>query len=274
MNINSHADPASEKREAYGAASNLLSRQDADSLRYAALELRRCIEAIVYEKLKGYGQLLPEDSVHQWQPPQAFDALIAIEPKAENTLTFAVAKQAELSKPAAGPYQVLGVDERPKGRWIKKTWHKLGFYLHADWPFAVDKPRTSPRPFLEKTLAELAPLVNNSFTAMLSNEISFPCSGCGEIVRVMEKAVESTRQATCLKCGMPYKAEESENSFTFYPDQPPFTCDCGVSTFIPLAHVEIGYRFSCRGCKRTFETVECEWKYVPIENAHPPGSGG
>ena len=107
-----------------------------------------------------------------------------------------------------------------------------------------------------------------------STAADFPCSGCGEIVRVMEKAVENTRQATCLKCGVPYKAEESENSFTFYPDQPPFTCDCGVSTFIPLAHVEIGYRFSCRGCKRTFETVECEWKYVPIEDTDPPESGG
>src|ERR1035438_5057609 len=98
MKTNSYADPGTEKRHAYEAAATLLAKEDDDSLRYAALELRRCIEAIVYEKLRVYGDLLPEGSVHQWQPPRAFDALIAIEPDAEATFTFAVAPQAEPGK--------------------------------------------------------------------------------------------------------------------------------------------------------------------------------
>jgi hypothetical protein len=53
MRANPDADPTAEKREAYDAASALLAKQDDCSLRYAALELRRCIEAVVCEKLKG-----------------------------------------------------------------------------------------------------------------------------------------------------------------------------------------------------------------------------
>ena len=210
MIINDHADPSTEKREAYHAATALLAKQDDASLRYAALELRRCIEAIVYEKLKVYGALLPEGSVHQWQPPQAFDALIEIEPNAEQTFTFAVAPEREFGKMPDTPFRSIGTDERPKAKWIKKTWHKLGSYLHAEWPFAPNKVSSSPRPFLEKTATELALLVKSSFTSMMSTSIDFRCSGCGVTVRVMEKAVENSRGAACLTCGVRYRAEKSE----------------------------------------------------------------
>ena len=116
MKTNPYADPRTEKQLAYDAAAAMLARQDDDSLRYAAPELRRCIEAIVCEKLKIYDILLPDTSVHQWQPPQAFDALTAIEPGAEETYTYAIAPQKEFEKAAEGPYRAIGVDERPKGQ--------------------------------------------------------------------------------------------------------------------------------------------------------------
>jgi hypothetical protein len=262
MKTNSYADPGTEKRYAYEAAATLLAKEDEDSLRYAALELRRCIEAIVYEKLRVYGDLLPEDSVHQWQPPQAFDALIAVEPDAEATFTFAVAPQTEPGKMPEAPFKVIGVDQRPKGRWIKKTWHKLGFYLHADWPFADDKPKSSSRPFFVKTMNELEPMVSSRFSGMMAMTIDFPCSSCGRTVKVMEKSVENTRRAVCLTCGMPYCAEKTNGNFTFFAEEPPFKCDCGTATFVPSKQLKVGYGFSCRGCKRTFEIVGADWKYT------------
>lgn len=133
-------------RLAYEEAAAMLAKQDDGSLRYAALELRRCIEAIVYQKLKVYGTLLPEGSVHQWQPPQAFDALIALEPGAEETYTYAIAPESEFGKITQGPYRAFGVDERPRGKWIKKTWNKLGSHLHAEWPFSrADNPSLAAR---------------------------------------------------------------------------------------------------------------------------------
>jgi hypothetical protein len=158
MTTNTNADAASEKRAAFAAATALIAKRDDCSLRYAALELRRCIEAFVYEKLKVYGALLPEDSVHQWQPPQAFDALIAVEPKAEGTTVIFVAPQGVPHEMAAGPYRQLGTDERPKGKWVKKTWHKLGFFLHADWPFAESKAKAGVAPWVETAVKTLVPV--------------------------------------------------------------------------------------------------------------------
>jgi hypothetical protein len=268
MKLNPNADPINEKHHAYDAAAALLAKQDDASLRYAALELRRCIEAIVYAKLKVYGDLLPEGSVHQWQPPRAFEALIAIEPCAEATFTYAIAPETEPGKISAGPYHTVGVDERPKAKWIKKTWQKLGFYLHADWPFAVHKPKSSPRQFLEKTLADIGPLVNNDFSSMLSMKIHFECAGCGTTVKVMEKAVESSREAVCLTCGMLYRANKSGDSFSFIPGPPPFTCECGASTYVPFKDVKIGYRFSCRSCSRMFDVYGVEWKCAVADDTN------
>jgi hypothetical protein len=244
MKTNPYADPHHEKHEAYNAATALLAKQDEGILRYAALELRRCMEAIVYENLRIYGDLLPEGSVHQWQPPQAFDALIGIEPDAEATVTYAIAPETEPGKMATGPYHAVGVDERPKAKWIKKTWQKLGSYLHADWPFAVH---------------------NSSFSAMLSTNINFTCVGCGAPVKVMEKAVESSREAACLICGMPYRFEKSDGRFSFIPGRPPFTCECGAATFVPPKQIKEGYKFACRSCNRNFQVVGFDWHYVPIE---------
>jgi hypothetical protein len=73
------------------------------------------IEAIIYEKLKVYDILLPEGSVHTWQPPQAFEALVAIEPGAEDTYTYAIAPQREFGKIAEGSYRAVGVAPRASG---------------------------------------------------------------------------------------------------------------------------------------------------------------
>ena len=98
-------DPSYEKREAFNAARELLSRNDDDVLRYVALELRRCIEAVVYEKLWGYHDWIPVDAARTWQPPQAFKALLVMEPDADKSASVAVGLQKDPGVPSAGPFQ-------------------------------------------------------------------------------------------------------------------------------------------------------------------------
>lgn len=263
---NTQADPSSEKRQAYQAASALLSKQDDTVLIYAALELRRCMEAIVYEKLLVYGVLLPENSVYKWAPSQAFDALIEIEPNAQETFAVAVGLQDRPDHLPKEPLRVIGVDERPKSKWVKKTWNKMGAYLHAEWPFgAASKQKIPTRDFLAKTLAELAPFVNNSFTFMMSDNIDFRCGSCGTNVRVMSKTVEERRCATCLTCGVRYRAEKDKGGFTFFPDEPLLACECGVENPVPLQRIKVGYRFPCSGCERVFEAVGEDWRFSIVD---------
>ena len=45
-------------------------------LRYAALELRICIEAVTYDRAQGYAELLAPDVYKTWQPQKLMEALI------------------------------------------------------------------------------------------------------------------------------------------------------------------------------------------------------
>lgn len=266
------ANPLSEMKTAFRAAEKRLESNDETSLRYAALELRRCIEAMVYGKLKIYQELLPEDSIHQWQPPQAFAALVAVDPSAEDTFTVAVGKQTEFDKMSSGPFFTIGVDHRPRIKWLKKTWNKLGHLLHAEWPFA--KSRFSEQDklaFLKKTLQELDPFVRSGFSSNLSVSITFDCVGCGRPVKSMERILRKTREATCLTCGMPHRAEEVEEEFRFFAGVPPWKCGCGASTYVPLRQVRIGYTFACRCCQKTFKVVDQNWVVAEIVEAEAAG---
>jgi hypothetical protein len=270
MKKNIHANPILEAQQAYQAAGTLLDKQDESQQMYAALELRRCIESVVYQKLQVYGAVLPEDSVYKWQAAHAFDALIEIEPDAEESFTMAVGLQEAPDKPSAGLLKVIGTDHRPNNRWVKKTWQKLGSYLHAEWPFAKStRPSVPPRNFLIKTFAELAPPVNSSFSFAAWNVIEFDCSCCGAVAKVIDKVVESTRRATCFSCDLRYRAEKDEEGFKFYPDANPFTCECGAENFVAPHRVKIGYSFPCRACKRVFEIVRSDWHYTVAAGAQP-----
>jgi len=263
MKMNPHANPLNEARQAYQAARQLLDRQDDSQLIYAALELRRCIESIVYQELQVYGAVLPEDSVYKWQAAQAFDALIEIEPDAEDSFTVAVGLQEAPDKPPSEPLKVIGTDHRPNNRWVKKTWQKLGPFLHAEWPFARStKPASPPRDFLVKKLDEVGLLVNSSFTFGMWNTIEFDCSCCGAVAKVINKVVERTLRATCFSCNLRYTAEKDETGFTFFPDASPFTCECGAENFVPPHRLKIGHSFPCRSCNRIFEIVRSDWHYT------------
>ena len=105
--------PVDEKQDAFSRAEELLAQAKDEILRYAILEVRRCLEAVAYEKLWIYRERLPAEIARKWQPPQAFKALIAIEPNAGRTSNIRLAKQKGLGVPAAeGSYKQLGVDLR------------------------------------------------------------------------------------------------------------------------------------------------------------------
>ena len=218
-------DPSYEKQQAFDAARELLSRNDDNLLRYVALELRRCMEAVVYEKLWGYRDWIPIDAARSWQPPQAFKALLAVEPDADISATIAVGIQKDFGTPSGGPYLSLGVDHRPKYAWLNKTWNKLGSYLHARWPFGKSKEAGGKRQDFEKILTDLEPFVRSTLTFTSSPLVVFECSFCGSAVKVCEQGVRSKWQATCLKCECRFLAKEADTGFTFHLDEPSQECE-------------------------------------------------
>lgn len=252
--------PSEEKLAAFKAAKDFLSRSDDSLSRHAALELRRCIEAVVYETLLAYRSWIPANVARTWQPPQAFKALLAIHPDAQETKTVAVGKQTHSQLPSPDPYKQLGVDYRPKYAWLSKTWNKLGSLLHASWPFAQSSV-TVQRAFLERVLSDLEPFVSTTLTVAFTNTIEFNCSECGYLVRVSEESAETTGEATCLKCESRFLVKKTANGITFHLDGPSFICQhCEYENRIPTQNVKVGYTFSCVNCKVDFEIVAQVWQ--------------
>jgi hypothetical protein len=48
---------------------------------------------VIYEKLMAYREWIPAETARAWQPPQAFRALLEIDPEAEESSTITVASQ-------------------------------------------------------------------------------------------------------------------------------------------------------------------------------------
>jgi hypothetical protein len=98
---------------------------DAD-VPYAALELRKAIEAISYERILSYRRDISEEKLKTWQPHKVLNIVAAIDPGTQYTVTVEV----ELAEGSA-EYTELGT-EIPLGNLaVKKYYHSLGSYLHT-----------------------------------------------------------------------------------------------------------------------------------------------
>ena len=242
----------------------MLSRGDDDLLRHVALELRRCLEAVVYEKLWAYRDRIPPDVPRKWQPPQAFKALLRMEPDAEETSTVCVAAEREPGVPS-GPSRTLGVDHRPGSGWLKKTYNKLGSLLHARSPFARPSEQSGPnlnREYLEGVISELQPFVERSLTVTLAVVSEFDCSVCRAKVKANVVGLERVGEVWCLNCDCRFFAVKEGDDFTFHLDTSTLACsECKQQVALPAQKLAHGYRFSCPGCGCEFEITDQVWQF-------------
>jgi|GEM_PF-1056712 len=257
-------DPRQEKRAAFKAARELLANGEEAGLRYCALELRRCLEAVVYEKLSAYKNRLPAQA-RKWQPPQAFKALQQFEPDAASSATISLALEEKPGGPPQGPFQVLGQDLRPKIDWLTKTWNKLGSFLHADFPFSGQKPDISTASgYFGEVLEDLRPFVERSFTSTFGLTVRITCQFCGFETVANADGVKARGELICLNpdCSVRYRALGfTGDEAAFEPDVPILEClNCGKCFhLIPRQLVDRGI-VKCSSCK-TEHMVRQAWQY-------------
>jgi hypothetical protein len=256
-------NPRCEKRDAFLKAKELLTKNEDGSLRYVALELRRCLEAIVYGKLVVYRDWIPAGVARKWQPPQAFKALIRFEPDAESTMVVAIGPDDGSHTPRVDSLKRLGVDHRPGSKWLEKTWNKLGSFLHAAWPFTEKDAGPGlehARTYFEGVLADLEPFIHQDIDFAISATVDFECSSCGKRVKVGNRELELTNVATCLNCNAEYVATKDGDEFIFHMKQEVFPCEsCQAEIFLPYHGLKIGYTFECSGCGSGYEIEDCGW---------------
>lgn len=249
--------PQEEKRQAFATAIGFLQEGGDAGLRYAALDLRRCIEAVVYEKVWAYRNRLPEGIADHWQPPKAFAALLEFDPHVDKTSRIGVAPQAEEGVPSEGPFSLVGVDVRPEKGWLKKEWNKLGNLLHALYPFEEGglsrKPPAEVRKYLAKVAQALLPFVENSFTATLGWWSELDCVACGSPIRVNAAGLSEKRSVHCWNpnCDLEYEVSPRADGRPVWEVSGP-GCACSkCGERIPVAERLLAedYRFTCLSCK-------------------------
>jgi len=249
-------------------ARDLLARRDDGSLPYAALELRRCIESIVYEKLLTYTKYVPGLVFEQWQPAHALKALLQFEPDADEEFRLRIAEEDPLGNPR-GPWIEMGEHRTFKLSWLQKNYNKLGSFLHVPHGRMKGWTANDVRAYLDEVVAELDRILQSSIIGVsLASRISFKCAVCSSNSLVNTQVAEETKRAICINpnCGAIYHLEKRDDQWQVDLEQTEFKCrNCGASIWLENRHLDIGCLFKCSECNVEYLIVARQWAYSAKE---------
>lgn len=263
-----------DKRSCMTRAKALLVNPTPEDLRYAALELRLCIEALTYEKLRSFSAMIPESVLETWQPPQAVRALLEFEPEADGSFTIYAGVEEEYGK-SAPHMQFVGRHNSLGLKWLRKHYNKLGNFLHAPSPIANASPDVRKlKEYLAEVVSDLeAPLNSTILGGSIREVFSFICGKCTNPVVCNARTVASLHKATCFnpQCSAEYHVTiSSEGQATFQLMVTAFECantDCAGIMPVENRKLDIGVDIQCPICRLKHVIVNRQWLYVPKESS-------
>jgi predicted RNA-binding Zn-ribbon protein involved in translation (DUF1610 family) len=242
------------------------------NLRYAALELRMCMEFLTYEKLRSYSDVIPASVLATWQPPQAVKALLEFEPRADQTFTLHIGKQDGPGQPAKDMHYV-GTHATLPFRWLRKHYNKLGKLLHAPMdPGTSSLDTVETLIYLREVVADLeAPLNSNIPSNTLRETWTFTCNQCSGL---LVRNAESLRQDSVVACSTPgcgaeYQAELSpDGDALLKPMLVHFEClQCRSDIAVFPKKLSVGARFMCDACGKKHDIVGHVWRYAAVNKS-------
>lgn len=257
-----------DKRSCMLRAQALLATPTHENQRYAALELRLCIEALVYEKLRSFSSHIPKEVLMNWQPPQAVKALLEFEPNADRSFTIFAGIEDEYGKPAKD-MKLVGQHHALRLSWLRKHYNKLGNLLHA--PALLDT-QSSSMPDISAYLLEVvddlqAPLSGTITGGSIRDVYSFSCQQCHNTIVCNAEAVQRHKRAKCLNphCKAEYFASVSPSGeANFQVKITNFECaDVSCTGVTPFENrkLDIGVQFKCMVCGLRHVIATRQWGY-------------
>ena len=178
-------------------AEALIQSGNSDQLRYAALEMRYCIEHIFYGYVPQYKAELPDDVVDGkvWRPGDIIDMIADIDPMVVHDSVIRIGAQPALGVAPAKMIE-MGRQSGLSKDLVRKVYHKLGFYLHA----RVDRKPHDPD-HLRKRLLKLLPYLqkyeNDTIIFAIGERYHFNCQACGRPVAKRSEHLERDSFITC-----------------------------------------------------------------------------
>jgi hypothetical protein len=231
-------------------AEALLATGDDEVLHQVCLEIRLCLEAITFKKLKFYRKDLPPSATREWRAPQAIKALLALEPDADRNGTVSFGPESAPGVPV-GTWSGSVVHRSMRHRRLSELWNAMGRSLHVS--LDEGEPTGLPdRAKLTAILDEIRPVAMSHGQFKFRNTISYPCWACKRTTAANEKIVAAERWIKCLHCdAISIVRIEGDGAMFFAP--PTLKTDChGCKTPIEFEESLLteGLELKCAACGR------------------------
>lgn len=232
-------------------ANDQLAFDTEEADRYACLELRQCIEALAYKKLKAYKKRIPIDLFSKWQPGQVISVLTELEPDSEFDSEISIYQENAKGKPEK---HILTFKQKEiTAKFINMRYHKLGYYLHtptvADQSKSINKQRFHN--YLKTLASELIVFAQATTYSTVATTMTIDCSECGQKIIRNTKSLHEGSIIKCFnpQCRAQYVIEEIENNtYNYKLNQAELSCECGNLIFIPVHSIKENSHVICGRC--------------------------
>jgi transcription elongation factor Elf1 len=214
---------------------------------HAALELRLCLEALVYYQAEGISKHFGHENWKTWQPQRLINEMTEIDETSAQKVQFSIER-------TDGTWQSLGSTSPLTLEVIKGHYHYLGNFLHH----SISGKALYEKAFDEQKIRALLVVLEEATMPSIlrfnfSQNLTFDCIKCEQkIVRkVSLGANEAILDCPNPNCIASYKASIEGETFRIEPRMVALVCpkiDCAVPIEIWSRKAELGRRFKCSNC--------------------------
>uniref|UniRef100_B1JC02 Uncharacterized protein n=1 Tax=Pseudomonas putida (strain W619) TaxID=390235 RepID=B1JC02_PSEPW len=219
-------------------------------MRHACLELRFCLERIVYQKLGQIGDKLPLAVYRTWQPPKALKLLLSFEPRADQDVSISICKNTADGKPS-GDWLDLGDYKMFSVKWLNKHYNKLGKFLHETSLPENDNPPELKVSMIEAIVDEIERVATANVIVTMNSITVVQCSLCDGDMYVSSSQIEDDAEVECYKdeCRARHHIKKLEgNAFTL-ERAGLYSVPCkGCGQHLPMETIEHGEVKACVAC--------------------------
>lgn len=258
-------------REALSRATAFLLSKENHSLRYAALELRLCMEALTYDRAQAYRKEIPPGEMGRWQPRQLMKVLLDIDPTADSSYRLRIGEE---PFPGGQPAEMhdLGAEKVFGLKELKALYDAVGSLLHmptmkqieADGVLSVEQVRERCQRAADALGNALSSSIWN-FT--LGNFASCECMECGKTVRRRFPLGAERIEAQCFHCKAEYDVRAlDDGQVLFEPRMRDVVCpteNCGQKFAIWSHEIREGAHWHCKKCGKHYGLA---YGVVPLED--------
>ena len=197
-------------------------------LSYAALDLRKAMEALTYDRAQAYKEEIPPSEYEAWQPKKLLKYLLEIDPMADSESALRVTSVVDGK--AEGPPQAFGRERVLDLHTLQNHYDALGSHLHV--PIARQRHKAAPSP---EQLRSRCQVIAATLKAALSSPVwnirlgTFAtlaeCMCCAKVpVRKRLPAGADSLEAKCFECNATYTLTRVNGQGHFAPHQIELDC--------------------------------------------------